>query len=157
MRSSYMWRGLGSALAVLACCGGGCGPKVEPPAGYVPVKDAGDKSFMAVSARGNTIAVSTRRNEGGKYGDLTYWVDAFKHEKVALGRYRLVKEGEIETTGGWKGRLLELHLGQGAAEYTWLVGLFVDPQRICTVEAGGPTKPLEEDMDRLVGAIKTLR
>ena len=80
-------------------------------------------------------------------------------EKLADDLYEAGRRqwSDIETTAGRKGRLLELHLGQGAAEYTWLVALFVDPQRICTVEAGGPAKQLDEDMDKILGAIRTLR
>ena len=136
---------------------GGCTTTgIETPSGYVPLQNTGDKSFLAVSARGNTLGISERVNEGGKPADLAYWTEAFKHEKVELGRYRLNSEQSIRTDQGRDGMILDLRLGQGAAEYTWLVALFVDPSRVVTVEAGGPTRQIAPDRDKLVAAIRTL-
>jgi hypothetical protein len=146
-------------LAVLLLSGalsGGCA-LIDPPSGYVELDVTGDKSFLAVSAHGNTLAVSDRRNEGGDQGDLAYWVEAFKHEKVAPGRYRLEQEEQVQTRDGREGVLLDLRLGRGDAEFTWLVAFFVDSSRIVTVEAGGPTLQIAPDRDKLVAAIRTLR
>jgi hypothetical protein len=140
------------ALALSAGCA-----SIEPPAGYVPLKDPGRWDFRAMSAEGTTLALSVRDNEAGKHGDLTYWSTAFKHEKVKLGNYRLIAEGDIKTDAGREGKLIELRTQTGSAEYVWLVALFVNPSKIYVVEAGGPTKQVDADRDKLLGAIKTLR
>ncbi len=146
------------AAVLLACASSaGCAALIDPPPGYVPLRETGDYDFLAISARGNTLSASGRGNEGGKPADLAFWAEAFKHEKVELGRYRLQAEQEIRTEAGREGRLLDLRLGQGAAEYTWLVALFVDPSRIVTVEAGGPTAQIAPDREKLLGAMRTLR
>ena len=144
-----------AALLLSGALSGGCA-LIDPPPGYVSLRDTGDKAFLAVSAKGNTLAVSDRENEGGDPADLSFWVEAFKHEKIEPGRYRLQGEEPVRTTDGRDGVLLDLRLGHGAAEYTWLVALFVDPSRIVTVEAGGPTKQIDPDRDKLVTAIRTL-
>jgi len=135
----------------------GCAAPMEPPSGYVPVQDAGGRRFLAVSARGNTLSLTDRPNEGGKYGDLGYWVDSFKHEKVKLGAYRLAAETDFKFDNGKVGKLLDLRMGQGSAEYTWLVVLSVDAWRIVTVEAGGPSGQIQEDRSKLEEAIRKAR
>jgi hypothetical protein len=140
-----------SLLAAPACL------TIDAPAGYVPLDNPGDKAFAAVSARGTTFAMSDRPNAGKSNGTLDFWRDALKHEKITLGRYRLSGDEPLRTDAGWDGRLLDLRLGRGAAEYTWLVALFVDPGRIVTIEAGGPSAQVSEDRDRLVAAMKSLR
>jgi hypothetical protein len=140
------------ALALLAGCA-----SIEPPAGYVPLKNPGNKDFKAMSAEGSTIALSVRENEAGKHGDLTYWAAAFKHEKVKLGSYRLIAESDIKSNAGAGGKLIELRMQSGAAEYVWLVAIFVNPGRIYVVEAGGPTKQIDADREKIIAAIKTLR
>jgi len=152
-----MRRDLIAAVLLAFASLGGCVLPIDTPAGYVPLRDTGDKDFLAISARGNTLAVTEGGNEGGRPADLSFWAEAFKHEKVELGRYRLKSEQEIRTAAGREGRLLDLRLGQGAAEYTWLVALFVDPSRIVTVEACGPTSQLDPDRDKILASVRTLR
>lgn len=146
-------------VAILMACAlsTGCAILIDAPPGYVPLRERGDNDFLAISARGNTLAVGQRGNEGGPPADLSFWVEAFKHEKVDLGRYRLQAEEDLHTDAGCDGRLLDLRLGQGAAEYTWLVALFADPSRIVTIEAGGPTIQISPDRDKLLAAMRTLR
>ncbi len=153
-----------AALAVLlaaACFAAGC-VTIEPPAGYAPLPDPGDKAFLAVSPKGSTFAMSERKNLGGRYAGLDYWVEAFQHEKVTLGGYRLAGGKDIETAKGLKGRVLDLRLGEGAAEYTWLVAIFVrppstwDPGQVVTVEAGGPSAQIGLEREKIEAAIRTL-
>lgn len=144
--------GLFAAMLLAAGCA-----SIEPPAGYVPLAESGNKDFKAMSAEGNTLALSVRVNEAGKHGDLGFWTTAFKHEKVKLGSYRLIAESDIKTNAGSEGKLIELRIQTGAAEYVWLVAMFVNPSTIHVVEAGGPTKQIEADREKIVAAIKTLR
>ena len=142
-----------ACIAVISIGAAGC-RTIEPPAGYVPLRNPEPRKLAAVSAVGTTFAVSEHPNDGGRHADLAYWVTAFKHEKVTLGRYRLEGEEPITAEGGREGRLLDLRLGQGAAEYTWLVALYVNDSRIVTAEAGGPSAQMAGDHDRLIAAMQ---
>jgi len=102
------------------------------------------------------IGVKTHRNEG-RGADLEFWSDAVEYQKVDLDGLALVGREALATDAGLKGTLFEFALGEGEARYTYLVALFVDAQRIVTIEAAGPQPDLQTDRDKLLTAVKSLR
>src|SRR5262249_42619138 len=124
---------------------------------YVPLRDPPGYDFKAVSARGNVFAMTSRENPGRKDAGLEFWSQAVEHHKIDLDGYRLNAREDIATRSGLAGKLFDPRTGNGASEYTYLIALFVTPQRIYTVESAGPTQQLAPDLPGIRDAILSLR
>ncbi|MBN2559339.1 MAG: hypothetical protein JXQ75_00210 [Phycisphaerae bacterium] len=131
--------------AALAACG--CAA-IDPPEGYVKVKEHRLYDFKAVSARGNVIALKSRPNED-RSADLKFWSNAVEYQKVDIDGMKLVKKESLQSASGLEGVLFHFDSGEGQAKITYLVALYVTATKIHTVEATGPARAVAEDIDKL--------
>ena len=129
---------------------------IDPPEGYVKVKDQTLYDVKAVSPRGNVIAFKSRPNED-RSADLKFWTQAVEYQKVDLDGMKLIDRESIKASGGLEGTLFHFEGGEGQAKITYLVALYVAPTRIYTVEATGPTTALTMDLDKLRKSMLSVR
>jgi hypothetical protein len=134
----------------------GCTAALQAPAGYVKLREPFPYEFKAVSARGGVIALKTRPNEDAA-ADLAFWSQAVEHQKVDLDGLHLAGRESIKSTAGREGVLFNFETGEGQGKVTYLIALYVTPQRIFTVEAGGPAEIVAQDMEKLRTAILSVR
>ncbi len=150
------WR-LSSALTVLALGAlSGCRATLDVPPGYVRLREPAFYDLKAVSARGCVIALKVRPNEDAT-ADLTFWSQAVEHQKVDLDGLRLAGRESIKSDKGLDGVLFNFELGEGQGKVTYLTALYVTPQRISTVEVGGPADMVTQDLEKLRKAILSVR
>ncbi len=142
-------------LCTLVPVAAGCA-MIEPPAGYVAVKEHSGYDFKAVSSVGNVIALTARPNED-RSADLKFWSEAVIHQKVGIDGMKLAAKDAIKSKSGLDGALFNFESGEGQAKISYLVALYVTPVRIYTIEATGPAKALAEDMDKLKASMQSLR
>jgi hypothetical protein len=129
---------------------------IDPPEGYVRVKDQTFYDVKAVSPRGHVIALKSRPNED-RSADLKFWTQAVEYQKVDIDGMKLIDRESIKSSGGLEGTLFHFESGEGQAKITYLVALYVTPTRITTVEATGPTTALAMDMDKLRKSMFSVR
>ncbi len=141
------------AVGLLSGC---AAPSLEAPGGYVKLRQPFPYDFKAVSAQGAVIALKTRPNEDAA-ADLAFWSQAVEHQKVDLDGLRLAARDAIKSKSGREGVLFNFESGEGQGEVTYLVGLYVTPERIYTVEAGGPADVVAQDLEKLRTAISSVR
>jgi hypothetical protein len=134
----------------------GCTAALEAPAGYIKLRNPYPYDFKAVSARGGVIGLRARPNEDAA-ADLSFWSQAVEHQKVDLDGLRLAGRENIKAKSGLDGVLFNFELGEGQGKVTYLVALFVTPQKIYTVEAGGPADIIAEDMEKVRQAMLSVR
>ena len=135
----------------------GCvAPHITAPAGYVPLRHPGAYDFRAVSAHGNVVALRTRPNED-KAADLEFWADALEYQKVDLDGMKLVEREPLKSDNGRDGMLFHFELGEGQGRVAYLVGLYVTPERIYIVEAGGPAERVAADIEKIKKSMRSLR
>ena len=152
-----MVRTSGLCLALMLLVAGGCAvPHIDLPAGYVKLRDPGSYDLKAVSARGNVFALTARPNED-ESADLAFWSQAVEHQKVDLDGMRLAGRDAIKSAGGLDGVLFNFETGEGAGKVTYLVALYITPQRIYTIEAGGAAALVAEDLEKLRKAVLSMR
>ena len=135
---------------------GGCAPALDVPPGYIQLRNPGYYDLKAASARGCVIALKARPNEDAA-ADLAFWSQAVEHQKVDLDGFRLAVRESIKSNQGLDGVLFNFELGEGQGQVMYLVGLYVTPQRIFTVEVGGATDALTGDMENMRKAILSVR
>jgi len=142
-------------LVVLLVLASSC-VTMDPPAGYVRLRNPGPYEMKAVSARGQVIALSSRANEDSK-ADLKFWSDAVEYQKATLDGLKPIGRETVRSERGLDGTLLTFESGEGQGKMTYLVALFVTPSRIHTIEAAGPAVDLKTDMEKLRKSILSLR
>lgn len=143
-------------LAGFATLASGC-RSLETPEGYVQMRSAGYRyDYRAVAASGAVLATRTVPNPT-ENGDLAFWSAAVEHQKVDLDGLRLHAREDLRTAGGRDGVLFEFSVGSGQGELRYLVGMYVRPDRIHLLEAGGAAAEIAKDRDKLVAAMRTYR
>jgi hypothetical protein len=121
---------------------------LEPPEGYVKLRNPGPYDFKAVSHQGNAIALSSRPNED-RSADLDFWAAAVEHQKVDVDGMKLAGRREIRSRSGLSGVLFTFETGEGQNRLTYLVALYVTPDRVYTIEAAGLADAIAADTDKL--------
>jgi hypothetical protein len=142
-------------LPALMLAASGCSA-IDPPDGYVKVKEQEFYDLKAVSAHGNVIALKTRANED-KSANLEFWSQAVEYQKVDIDGMKLAKKESIKSKSGLDGVLFDFEAGEGQAKISYLVALYVTPMKIYTVEATGPTKAITEEREKLRTSMLSLR
>lgn len=151
-----MRRGLAVGLLLVFGAGVGCSARIQPPPGYVAVREPAPYDYKAVSATGNVLAVTRHANEQAG-ADLAFWSAAIEHQKVTLDGMKLVARDAIKSGEGREGVMFCFEEGDGAAKLTYLVAVFVSQEGVDVVEAAGPAERMAGEMDKLKGAMGTLK
>ncbi|HUN80119.1 MAG TPA: hypothetical protein VMV81_01280 [Phycisphaerae bacterium] len=133
---------------------GGCG-SMTPPAGYIKVKSGEGYDAKYVSAHGNVVALTIRSNED-RAADLKFWTQAVEYQKVDLDGMKLAERSDMTSNSGLAGTLFSFRTGEGRGEITYLVGLYVTPMRIYTVEATGPSESFDADIPRIKESMRSI-
>lgn len=149
-RSLCLWLPVAAACLMQGCA------RIDPPIGYIEVKDQQRYDFKAVSPRNNVIALKSRPNES-RDADLDFWAKAVEYQKVEIDGMKLAGRERIKSGHGLDGVLFDFESGEGQTKITYLVALYVTPTRIVTVEATGPTESIANDIDGLRNSILSVR
>ena len=148
------------AAALLALCCGGCGPSfvATTPPGFVEIEnDYDDFDYRATSADGLVVAV--REIEHDPYGEPKFWITAIKNRMRERAGYALLDTKEVTSADGVKGTQLRFgHDQDGGKPHLYYVTLFVTPDTIFLIEAGGSKKLMTDnaaEVDRAVAGFST--
>lgn len=133
----------------------GCG-SMTPPPGYIKIRSSGDYDAKYVSAHGNVVALTIRSNED-RTADLKFWTQAVEYQKVDLDGMKLADRQELKSNSGLAGTLFNFETGEGRGKITYLVGLYVTPMRIYTIEATGPAESLAPELPRIKESMQSVR
>jgi len=91
--------------------------------------------YRAVTAYGVAISVRVVSNEGN--GTLDFWTEAVDRSLRRSGPYRPDGMLDANTVNGVRGKRLQYAYGEAPNASTYWVTVFVTPQRVYIVEAGG--------------------
>lgn len=122
----------------------------EAPVGFAPYKQT--RSFRAVSPDGVVFRVRTEKNE--PKAELNFWKEALKKRMLDAG-YHFVSEGDIKA-GEHVGYLLELSAPLGTQDYTYLIAVFDQGDRLVLVESAGEIARFAGRREAVVAAIGKL-
>ena len=138
---------------VLGACGA-AHPLTVPDDFVVLEDDYADYDLRATNAHGAVMSVRAIDND--VEGNLSFWVDAVKNKLRTQGGYALLDEGEIRAASGQAGHQLRFGRDQNGQAYQYWVSLFVTPDTIWLVEAGGRGEVWEQAAPKVERSIATL-
>jgi hypothetical protein len=148
------------AAALFALCCAACGPTFQAttPAGFVELEDEYDDfDYRATSADGVVVAV--REIEHDPQGEAAFWIKAIKNRMRERAGYALLETKDVTSADGVKGTQLRFgHDQDGGKPHLYYVTLFVTPDTLFLLEAGGSKKLMTDnaaDVDRAVAAFST--
>jgi hypothetical protein len=135
---------------------GGCGPRVKTPADFARMKEPGwNFKYRAISSDEVTIAFKKRKNE--PKGDTGFWAKVMKDKIPLIYGYVFVKDQDVQTGNGVKGKILEFQIDQQEGKYVYMVGVFVKSRKLWIFEAGGKQEAFESHRKDILAAVKSMR
>ena len=134
----------------------GCTATLDVPPGFVRLRDPRPYDLKAVAASGVVLALTARPNADAT-ANLDFWSQAVERQKVDVDGLRLASRESIQSQRGLAGVLFQFELGEGQGKAAYLVALYVTPQRIYTIEAGGMTEAVTPELPKLRQALESLR
>ena len=146
-----------SALALAALALVGCGHHFEAttPQGFVELEDQEAYDYRATTADGLVIAV--REIDHDPKGEVNFWVRAIENRMRQPGAYALVgTRGATTQTGLGGKRPSSAHHASGTP-HTSSVTIFVTPDHIFLLEAGGTKELMDKGGPELDQAIAGFR
>ena len=147
-----------AAFLALSCAA--CGPSFQAttPSGFVELENEyDDYDYRATSADGLVIGV--REIEHDPPGEMPFWVTAIKNRMRERAGYALLETKEVTSADGVKGTQLRFgHDQDGNKPHLYYVTLFVTPDTLFLLEAGGSKKLMTDnaaEVDRAVAQFRT--
>ena len=136
-----------------------CGPtfQAQAPAGAVEIEnDYDDYDFRATTADGLVFAV--RQIDHDPEGDAAFWLTAIKNRMRERGGYALLEEVAVQSADGVGGTQLRFgHDESSGSPHLYYLTLFVTPQSLFLVEAGGTKELMTKHATDVDAAIKAFR
>jgi len=147
------------ALVLCACSATwlGCGPLIKTPDHFIALEEhSGDFDYRATSADGVVLGARVLDFDEDRGGGLQFWVDAVKLRLSSMGGYALLKEQDVTTDSGLRGKELRFGRDEKKAPYQYWVTLLVTGDELVVVEAGGPEAKLVSHQARVAAAIRSV-
>ncbi len=147
------------ALAALAAGCGGRHFALSAPADFLELdpraQEAHGYRYRATTANGVVLAVREIDNE--RHGSADFWLEAIRNSLRREGGYALLEESDARAATGESGRTLRFGRDEDADPYTYWLTLFVTPERLYVVEAGGRRETFDEARPEVEAALATFR
>lgn len=142
------------AILVAALAAGGCGPSFETatPDTFVVLDNDDDRyDYRAATAEGVVIAVREIDNEVG--ARLAFWLTAIKDRVRRDQGYALLGAKPVKSADGIHGT--QLRFGDG--EHLYDLSVFVTPEKIWLLEAGGSEELVKASAKKIDQAVASFR
>ena len=146
-----------SALALAALALVGCGHHFEAttPQGFVELEDQEAYDYRATTADGLVIAV--REIDHDPKGEVNFWVRAIENRMRQRGGYALVGTKDVKTQSELGGKQLRFGHDESGKPHLYYVTIFVTPDHIFLLEAGGTKELMDKGGPELDQAIAGFR
>lgn len=146
-----------TALSLAALPLFGCGHNFEAttPPGFVELEDQEAYDYRATTADGLVIAV--REIEHEPKGEVAFWVRAVENRMRQRGGYALLGTRDVKTQSGLDGKQLRFGHDESGKPHLYYVTIFVTPDQIFLLEAGGTKELMEKGAPELDQAVQGFR
>ena len=149
------------ASALLACTAFGCGSHfaVVAPNDFLELapEDSSRYGYDMRATSADGIVVGVREIENTRHGSRDFWVDAIRNRLRRDAGYALTAESDVTAASGQQGHQIRFGHDEASSPYVYWVTVFVTPDRVFVIEAGGRREHFESAQARIEGAISTFR
>jgi len=140
----------------------GCGPTVQLqlPERFVMLTDDANLARGRYEVRATTpdgVVVGVQSLEHRVDGSLAFWTEAITRRVRDQQGYALVSEEDVRSASGESGHLMRFARDLDGHGYKYSIALFVTPDRIYLVEAGGRTVAYDALESGIEEAINQMR
>jgi hypothetical protein len=150
---------LSSLLFVIALAGCGQHFDVVAPDDFLELAQSDSRRYgydmRATTADG--VVVGVREIENPRHGSRDFWVDAIRNRLRRDAGYALTEESDVTTASGQSGHQLRFGHDESSRPYVYWITVFVTPDRVFVVEAGGRREHFEAAVARVEAAISSFR
>jgi len=148
--------------ALLLSFASACGPSVglTLPERFVTLTDDADVDRGRYEVRATTpdgVVVGVMSLEHKVDGSLAFWTEAITRRVRDQQGYALVSEADMTAGAGEAGHIMRFARDLDGHAYRYSIALFVTPDRIYVVEAGGRSAAYAELEEGIEGAIDQMR
>lgn len=112
-------------------------------------------AYRATTANGAVIGV--REIDNDRHASAEFWVEAIQNRVRRAGGYALVSETDVRSADGTAGHQLRFGRDEGQHPYDYWITVFVTPDRLFLVEAGGRRDHFERERESIEHAITAIR
>jgi hypothetical protein len=144
---------------MVAVTSAACGPsfKTQTPSGFVELENEyDDYDYRATTADGLVFAV--RELEHSPTGEPSFWLTAIKNRMRERGGYALLEEVKVQSADGVEGTQLRFgHDEQSGSPHLYYLTLFVTPDHLFLVEAGGTKELMTKHAAQVDAAVRGFR
>jgi len=127
--------------------------RIDAPDGFAELEEQERYDYRATNAEG--VVLGVRRKANDPQGDLAFWSGALDAHLRRSG-YEAVVAKEVSSKDGIKGRQIRYHRNHQGRQHHYWVTVFVTPEQVVTVEAGGDEAFFGEQEKAIQRAIKGL-
>lgn len=103
------------------------------------------------------VVIGVREIQNPRHGSGDFWVDAIRNRLRRDAGYALTSEADLRAASGHAGHQLRFGHDESSRPYVYWVTVFVTPDRVFVVEAGGRREHFEAAQARVESAISTFR
>jgi hypothetical protein len=133
----------------------GCGPSFQAstPDSFVELENDHDLyDYRATTAEGLVMAV--REIDNDAKGKVDFWLTAIKNSVRDRGGYALLEEKAVKSQDGVDGTQLRFgHDEGGGKPHLYYLTIFVTPEKIWLVEAGGTKELMTANAKKIDAAV----
>lgn len=137
----------------------GCDPqpgKLRVPDSFVELSEAQARPYQARAVSADGVVAALRQQANPKSGTLAFWTQAITDKMTKDKGYQLVSSEPLTSRTGRTGRKLHLTRTIRGVDFTYLMAIYVDGDRVRIAEAGGRTKhvqPLIQELGESLGSL----
>ncbi len=148
------------ALSLVALASG-CGQRfaVTTPADFLELSHDDSRRWgyehRATTADG--VVIGVREIENPQHGSRDFWVDAIRNRLRRDAGYALTSEADVTAASGERGHQLRFGHDESSRPYVYWITVFVTPDRVFVVEAGGRQQHFEAAQARVEAAVSSFR
>lgn len=124
--------------------------KMSAPDGFAVYKDSA--GFRAISA--DAVIYQIRELENKPSADLEFWKKALKKQMIDSG-YHFVAELDFDGVAG-RGYLIELAAPVQREDYSYLLALYVNKNRLIVIESTGEVSKVKQYRAGIITAMQNI-
>ncbi|MEM1028701.1 MAG: hypothetical protein AAGN82_00020 [Myxococcota bacterium] len=142
--------GLVIATQALACTSG---LHIDAPDGFAELEEQVRYTYRATNAKG--VVLGVRREDNEPQADLAFWSGALDAHLRRRG-YEAISARDVATKDGVEGRQIRYERKHQGRQHHYWVTVFVTPDQVVTVEAGGDEAFFEDEKKAIQNTIESL-